>query len=165
MRREFKLAAVALACTGIAISQLGRTLDWNTFGSDSGRTGAERTDPFINKDSVAKDFTLLFKSKLEEMPKGVRSVGPPVIISILISYRGFKELGFFGGSNNTVYAMNVDFGKMFWQKPLIYSSELPQSNDPSLACSGAIIPAVSLVPPVAFNGGRGRGAAPASPPL
>jgi outer membrane protein assembly factor BamB len=167
MRREFKLATIALAGAGLAISQLGRTLDWNTFGSDVGRTGAERTDPFINKDSVAKDFSLLYKAKLDEMPKGVRSVGPPVIISILISYRGFKELAFFGGSNNTVYSMNVDNGKMFWQKPMIYSSDQPQWKDPSLPCSADVIPSVSLVPTTPFGFGRGgRGApAPASTPV
>jgi PQQ-like domain len=166
MRKEFRLATIALACAGTANAQLGRTIDWNTFGGDIGRTGSERSDPFIKKDTLAKEFTLLYKSKLEDAPKGVRSVAPPVIISILISYRGFKELAFFGGSNNTVYSMNVDFGKMFWQKPLIYSSDLPQSKDPSLPCSGAIVPAVSLVPAVAFGAGRGgRGASPPATPV
>src|SRR5713101_2896254 len=127
-----------LVCTMTAHAQMGRSQDWNTFGGDMGRSGFERSDPRITKESVAKEFALLYKTKLEENAKGQRSVTPPVIISTLISYRGFKELAFFGGSNNTVYSINADFGKMFWHKPLIYSSELPQAKDSSQPCSGSL---------------------------
>src|SRR5262252_2880304 len=99
MKRQITASLMALACAGAAHAQLGRTQDWNTFAADIGRTGHERTDPFINKDSVAKDFALLYKTKLEEVAKGQRALTPPVIISILISYRGFKELAFSGGTD------------------------------------------------------------------
>src|SRR5689334_8234000 len=129
MNKKFTLPVVALACAGAAHAQLGRTQDWNTFGADIGRSGQEKTDPFINKESVAKDFAFLYKTKLDENGKGQRSVTPPVIISILISYRGFKELAFSASTNNLVSALNVDAGKIFWQKPLIYSSDIPQVKD------------------------------------
>jgi outer membrane protein assembly factor BamB len=143
---------------------MGRSQDWNTFGFDSGRTGFERADPRITKETLAKDFSLIYKIKLEENARGQRSVTPPMIINTLISYRGFKELAFSGGSNNTVYAVNADFGKMFWQKQLIYSSELPQARETWLPCSSTVTPMVSLVPPPAFGAGRGgRGPAPPAP--
>src|SRR5437899_660219 len=107
MKKYSALALTALACAGTANAQLGRSQDWNTFGSDVGRTGAERSDIHITKESVAKEFALLYKNKLDEYAKGQRSVTPPVLISILISYRGFKELAFSGGSNNVVSAINV----------------------------------------------------------
>src|SRR5262249_36754977 len=94
------LLTTFLACAGTAHAQLGRSQDWPVFASDIGRTGVERSDPRITKDSLAKDFTLLYKMKLEENAKGQRAVTPPVVIAILISYRGFKELAFAGGSNN-----------------------------------------------------------------
>jgi len=163
MNKKLTLPVIALACAGAAHAQLGRTQDWNTFGADIGRSGHEKTDPFINKESVARDFALLYKTKLDENGKGQRSVTPPVIISILISYRGFKELAFSASTNNLVSALNVDAGKIFWQKPLIYSSDIPQVKDPTQPCSGGLAPAVSLVPAPAFGGfGRGgRGANPA----
>src|SRR5215472_722230 len=114
------LSLFLLACAGTADAQMSRSQDWNTFASDPGRTGSERSDPRINKDTLAKDFALLYKMKLEPAAHGQRSVTPPMIINTLISYRGFKELAFSGGSNNTVYSVNADFGKMFWQKALIY---------------------------------------------
>ena len=61
MRRELTLSVMVLACASGAHAQLWRTQDWNTFGGDIGRTGMERTDPFLNKESVAKDFGLLYK--------------------------------------------------------------------------------------------------------
>ena len=166
MRRELTLSVMVLACASGAHAQLGRTQDWNTFGGDIGRTGMERSDPFLNKDSVAKDFGLLYKVKLDENGKGQRAVTPPVVISILISYRGFKELAFSASTNNMVSALNVDAGKIFWQKPLIYSSEIPQIKDPTQPCSGGLVPGVSLVvsPPFAGFGRGGRGAAAAPAP-
>src|SRR3978361_957152 len=95
-----KTYILALACATIATAQIGRLQDWNTFGSDIGRSGYEKNDPRMTKENVAKEFALLYKMKLEEVPKGQRSVTPPVIISTLISYRGFKELAYSGGSNN-----------------------------------------------------------------
>ena len=163
MKQPFTLSVIALACAGVAHAQLGRTQDWNTFGADIGRTGMERTDPFLNKESVPKEFALLYKTKLDENGKGQRAVTPPVIISILISYRGFKELAFSGSTNNIVTALNVDAGKIFWQKPLIYSSEIPMIKDPAQPCSGGLVPGVSLVPAPAF-GGFGRGGRGAAPP-
>jgi outer membrane protein assembly factor BamB len=155
---SWSAAFIALGCSGAAYAQMSRSQDWNTFGSDQGRSGWERSDPRISKDTLAKEFALLYRMKLEENARGTRSVTPPMIINTLISYRGFKELAFSGGSNNTVYAINADFGKMFWQKPLIYSSELPQAKEPNLACSGSVTPLVSLVPPPVFGrGGRGGG--------
>src|ERR1043166_2396907 len=153
---RYRPAVLLLVCALPAAAQMGRSQDWNTFGSDAGRTGSERSDPRIAKDSLAKEFALLYKIKLEENAHGQRSVTPPVVISTLISYRGFKELAFSGGSNNTVYSINADFGKIFWQKPLIYSSDLPQAKDASQPCSGSVTAVVSLVPPPAF-GGFGRG--------
>jgi len=136
--QEACVTILVLAFAVNAHAQMGRSQDWNTFGSDPGRTGFERSDPRISKESVAKEFALLYKMKLEANARGQRSVTPPMIINTLISYRGFKELAFAAGSDNNVYSINADFGKMFWHKALIYSSELPQSKDSSQPCSSGV---------------------------
>ena len=79
MRRD---SALISPCPGLrrpGDAQLGRSQDWNTFGSDIGRSGAERSDILITKDSVAKEFALLYKTKLDEAGRGQRSVTPPVV--------------------------------------------------------------------------------------
>src|ERR1700674_2365596 len=94
-----------LAGVWLAYGQLGRSIDVWTYGGDAQRTGWVKTDGRFTKEEV-KNFQLLYKVKLEEQPKGERSLTPPTMIGILISYRGFKELAFAGGSSDNFYAIN-----------------------------------------------------------
>ncbi|MDE3168060.1 MAG: PQQ-binding-like beta-propeller repeat protein [Acidobacteriota bacterium] len=168
MKREPTLILTGLLCAALAPApaQIGRTQDWNTFGGDTGRSNFERIEGLLNKENVAKEFSLLYKLKLDAaQAKGQRTVTPPVIIAILISYRGFKELAFVGGTDNSIYAVNADPGRLFWQMPLIYSSDIPQLRDTEQPCGSGLAPAVSLVPPAPFGrGGRGAPGAGALPP-
>jgi hypothetical protein len=165
MKRELTLILIGLLCAGAAPAQIGHTQDFDTFGGDTGRSGFERVEGRLNKENVAKEFALLYKLKLDAaQSKGQRTVTPPVVISTLISYRGFKELAFSGGTDNSIYAINADLGRMFWQMPLIYSSDIPQLRDAGQSCGTGLAPAVSLVPPPP-RGGRGApGRGPAMPP-
>ena len=36
----------------------------------------------------------------------------------IISYKGFKALAFLGGGANTVYSIDYDLNRMFWQRSL-----------------------------------------------
>src|SRR5436309_3452781 len=102
MRKYFALAVFFVV--RIATAQVAR--DWTTFAGDAQRTGWEKSDSSFTRDSV-KDFQLLWKMKLENQPRGPRSLSPPVIIGRLISYRGFKELAFLGGSSDNLYVINA----------------------------------------------------------
>ncbi len=134
--------------------------NWNTYGSDPQRSGWERTDPAISKDTV-KDLQLLWKMKLEAQPKGLQPVLPPLIMGRLISYRGFKELAFVGTNSDIVYAIDADLGKMFWQKHLEYAALDPPVATSTPSCPGGLT-AMPTMPPPAGRGG-GRGAPPAAP--
>ena len=150
---------LSLATVCAAYAQLGRSIDVWTFGGDPQRTGWVKTDGRFTKDEV-KNFQLLYKLKLEEQPKGVRSLTPPTMIGILISYRGFKELAFVGGSSDNFYAINSDLGKLFFHRPLTYSSEIPKAPETAGPC-GSGIAVMGLLKPTqqGFGGGGGRGAA------
>src|SRR5262249_7057320 len=89
---------------------------------------------------------------------GARSLLPPVIQGRLISYRGFKELAFVGTSADTVYAIDADLGKMFWQKHLEYASNDAQALGSTAACPGGLtaMPLIPTPPP----GGRGAATGP-----
>ncbi|HXB71327.1 MAG TPA: PQQ-binding-like beta-propeller repeat protein [Candidatus Acidoferrales bacterium] len=152
--------AVMLALAGVcgANAQLGRSIDVWTYGGDAQRTGWVKTDGRFTKDEV-NNFQLLYKVKLEEQPKGVRSLTPPTMIGILISYRGFKELAFVGGSSDNFYAINSDLGKLFFHRPLTYSSEIPKLNESSGPCGSGVTVMAMLKPNAQPNFGGGRGAA------
>src|SRR5258705_8240436 len=151
--RKYVLLFLAGAC--VAIAQLSRINDWWTYGGDAQRSGWVKTDARLTKDN-AKDFQLLWAMKLESQPKAQRSLTPPVIIGTLISYRGFKELAFVGGSSDNLYAINADLGKMFFQRQLVYSSEIPQVSDASLPCGG-LTALATLTPPFTLRAAPARG--------
>src|SRR5580704_6377322 len=103
MRRLSVLAVMSLVCAGMANAQ-GRPIDWPSYGGDAQRTGWEKSDSRITKDNV-KDFRLVLKRKLDNQRNGLLT--PPVLIGLLISYRGFKELAFVAGSDK-LWAIDAD---------------------------------------------------------
>src|SRR5688572_10702555 len=114
MKRSVSVAVASLVCVNAAFPQ-GRPLDWPSYGGDARRSGWERSDTRITKDNI-KDFTLVLKRKFDKQPAGSRTLTPPVIIGLLISYKGFKELGFVAGSGGGLWSIDVDIDRMFWQK-------------------------------------------------
>src|ERR1700689_2652647 len=145
MRNVSVAAIVTLAFAGVAAPQ-ARPLDWPSYGGDGRRTGWERSDTRITGDNV-KDFQLVLKRKLEGSEGAPRSLTPPIAIGLLISYRGFKELGLVSSGAGDLWALDVDLNKIFWRRRFEGSS-LKQS--PSGPCSGvAVTPA--LTPPITFG--------------
>jgi outer membrane protein assembly factor BamB len=135
--------------------------NWPTFGGDAQRSGWEGADAAITPDT-AKDLQLLWKTKLETQPRGMRPVMPPVILGRLISYRGFKELAFVATNADIVYAIDADLGTVFWMKHLEYSTREPQAMSSSWRCPGGLTAMPTM--PVPARGGAARGApAPAQP--
>ena len=153
MRRIWTPAVLALATACVASAQ-GRPEDWPVYGGSAQRTGWEKTDSRITKDNV-KDFQLVLKRKLDNKLKGPHALTPPVVIGMLISYRGFKELAFSAGSSDNFWAIDADLDRVFWQKHF----DTPGVKAKSAACAGAATP--SLVPPANFAAG---GPSPASAP-
>src|SRR5688572_2364960 len=147
------LLAVPLCCW-VALAQ-SRGGNWPTFGGDAQRSGWEGTDPIINKDSI-KVMQLLWKLKFEIQAKGTRQVMPPVMLGRLISYRGFKELGFVATNADIVYSIDTDLGTIFWQKHLEYSTREPQVMTSSWRCPGGLT-AMPTMPVPARGGAAGRG--------
>ena len=87
---------------------------------------------------------------------------PPVVIGMLISYRGFKELAFVASDAGDVWAIDADMDRIFWEKHPDARS-IRKSR-----CAGPVaMPA--LVPPVVFRprpvGAAPRPAGPAPTPF
>ena len=145
-----------LACAGIASAQ-GRPIDWPSYGGDAQRTGWEKSDSRINKDNI-KDFKLVVKHKLGRGSAASNALTPPVLIGMLISYRGFKELAFVTNGSGDVWALDADLDRIFWQKHF----PTPAAKG-GAACSSAPVAIPALTPSMNF-GSRPRPAAGARPP-
>jgi outer membrane protein assembly factor BamB len=167
IRRAALPLCATLVCAVFIVAQ-NREVNWTTYGGDAQRSGWQKNETRITKDTV-KDLQLLWKLKLEAQPKSPRPLLPPVILGRLISYRGFMELAFVATNSDMVYAVDADLGKMFWQKHLEYVSNEAQAAGSSATCPGGLtampvmpVPAPPAAPAAAGGGARGN-AAPVNP--
>src|SRR5689334_16459468 len=99
--RRISVWAVLLAC--LAVIPLLAS-DWITHSGDFQRTGWQKNESKISKDSV-KNLQLLWKVKLDTKQRSVYALYGPLIIERAITDRGFKELAIVAGADNDLYAV------------------------------------------------------------
>lgn len=148
-----------LLFSAIAHAQFGRGVgDWSTTGADAHRSSWVRTDPKISPDNMRKPgFQFLWKMKLESS----HTLSTPVLLTGYIGYKGFRSLGYVGGSSDTVHAMDTDLARSEWQKRFPVATREPGSS----ACAGGMTANVTRAVSAAFpappdgrgGGGGGRG--------
>jgi len=130
--------------------------DWMTGNGDAQRSSWVRTDAKISPATMQKPgFKFLWKLKLNNQPKQLNSLTPPATLERLIGYRGFRMLGFVGGSSDNIFTIDTDLGRMEWEKRLT-STAPPQ--DGTLACpggmtTGVVRPTLAALPSLAGGGG------------
>src|SRR5215471_18662852 len=168
MRRFGYAIIICFAClvmfTGEASAQRGT--DWMTSDGDAQRSAWVRADAKISKESLQDPkrkpgFQLLWKIKLDNKPRQLSSLTPPATLERLIGYRGFRMLGFVGGSSDAVFTIDTDLGRMEWEKKFVTAAT---SQAATIACPGAMTAGVarpaSAAPaaaPAFYGGGGGRG--------
>jgi outer membrane protein assembly factor BamB len=104
----------AAAVASMLHGQARSAPDWTTQGFDAQRTSWMRVDPYISLQNLEK-FQFIWKLKLDNEPRHGNSLTAPVALGNLMTFRGFKSLIFVGGSSNNVYAIDYDFGTLFWR--------------------------------------------------
>ena len=151
----------ALFSSGEARAQGRSESDWVTTSGDAQRSSWVRMDARISKETMEKPgFKFLWKVKLKNEPRQLNSLTPPSTLERLIGYRGFRMLGFVGGSSNKVFAIDTDLGRLEWEKQL----ETPATQVAgTLDCPGGMTTSIVrptsgiLAPmPVGARGGSGR---------
>jgi hypothetical protein len=164
MRRPGRPVAVsivlALAGATAAHAQGRGGPNWTTTSSDAQRTAWVKTDPRISKESFQKPgFQLLWKNKLENQPRQLESLTQPMLLSNIISYKGFKALAFVGGSADNVYSIDYDLNKIFWKRHL---NTMPAGSG-TIACPGAMTTITRATPLGQTTPPAGRGGPPPAP--
>lgn len=91
--------------------------DWLTFGYDQQRTGWNRGEDTLNKQSVSR-LKLIWTTQLDVQPldTALSTLTSPVVVGGVNTPQGPKNLLFVVGINDTIYAIDADSGKVFWQK-------------------------------------------------
>jgi outer membrane protein assembly factor BamB len=164
--RMFLRSAIFL---GVCLSTLLNALyaqrggDWMTIGNDAQRSFWVRRDPKISPETMRKPgFELVWKMKLKNEARQLVSVTPPALFDFYISYRGFRSLGFVGGSSGNVTGIDIDLARIEWEKAFPSGT----SKNTSIDCPGGMTSSVTRPTvagyPAPGAGGFGRGTPAAS---
>jgi outer membrane protein assembly factor BamB len=116
---------IVAAIAGVAYSQARSAPDWTTQGADAQRTSWISVDPYVSIDNMSR-FQFLWKLKVDNETRHSNALTAPVALGNLMTFRGFKSLVFVGGSSNNVYAIDYDFGTLFWKTHFNYASGIPE---------------------------------------
>jgi outer membrane protein assembly factor BamB len=155
--RHIALAGAMAAAVAVGLHSQARSApDWTTQGADAQRSSWVVADPFISIESLPK-FQFLWKLKVDNDSRQSNALTAPVALGNLMTFRGFKSLVFVGGSSNNIYAIDYDFGTLFWKTHINYAAGTPEFAG-SLRCPGGMTAgltrATNLTPPtgLAFFG-------------
>ncbi|MGH9801577.1 MAG: hypothetical protein ACRD82_14535, partial [Blastocatellia bacterium] len=154
MKRFIAVITISIVLTVAAKAQRGN-VDWVTDNADAQRSSWIRADAKISKEAMLKKddpqnaFQFLWKMKTKNAPKQLNSLMPPSTLDRLIGYRGFRMLGFFGGSSDNIITLDTDLGRLEWEKHL--KTNAPASVG-TLACPGGMTtgvakPTLAAIPP------------------
>ena len=105
------LVLTALAAGGL----LCQAADWLTDGGNSQRTAWQQDEKTLTLSSV-KDMKLLWKLKLDNEPRQMHSLFPPLIIGRLNTGRGPREVLIETGVSDNIYAIDAERGELLWKK-------------------------------------------------
>jgi outer membrane protein assembly factor BamB len=145
--RTMKLPlAIGVACL------LASAADWLTDGGNSKRDAWQRDEKILSVASV-KDMKLLWKLHLDNEPRQMHSLFPPLIVERLNTPRGPREVAIDAGVSDNIYAIDVESGELLWKKHFQSTWTPPASGGRGggILCPGGIT-ATPVVAPAGTPG-------------
>jgi outer membrane protein assembly factor BamB len=139
-----------------------RAQDWTTAGYDAQRSSWVRAEGKISAATLQRPgFQLLWKLEVADPSTAARALTPPVLLDLVIGYRGFRALAFVAAPSDHVVAMDTDLGRVEWERRLAQGG--PPAGSP--ACARAITPSLArptnAALPTVIGGGASRAGQPA----
>ena len=130
------LASFAVTLAGSA--QPPPASDWLTWGYDPERSGWNRAETTLSKENVSR-LVLQWSAQLPIPPREIAlsTLTAPLVVEGVTTSRGRRTLVFVVGSNDTVFAIDADNGKVIWQKAFPNTLTPPQAATAFSAISHA----------------------------
>src|ERR1700761_3510862 len=129
MKFPIRLLVSGCVFSGMALSQ------WTTFGGDAQRSSWSQSESILNKEN-ASTLELKWKLQLDNIPKELSSLTPPVVVDQVKTEHGIKEYVIVGGSSDNLYAIDADSGKLAWKKTFTLSTT--PTSQPNTLCPFAL---------------------------
>ena len=89
--------------------------DWLTDAANSQRTNWQKDEKILAADTV-KNMKLLWKLHLDNEPRQMHSLFPPLIVERVNTSSGVKQIAIEAGVSDNIYAIDVDKGELLWKK-------------------------------------------------
>jgi outer membrane protein assembly factor BamB len=125
MQKRLDVSLLLLLCPSFVCAQS----EWLTWGHDQERTGWNKTETTLSKDNVSQ-LELKWVAQLSTQPSEVvlSTTTAPLVVNANTP-QGAKTLVFTVGSDDTVYAIDGDTGKIAWQRkfPNTLTPKIPAS--------------------------------------
>lgn len=138
--------------------------EWTTSGYDAQRSSWVRTDTKISPAGMQKPgFQFLWKLQVTDESTQAHAATPPVLLDLVISYRGFRALGFVGAGADHIVALDTDLGRLEWERRLTPAGPAHGSVHPcaALMTPNLARPTNAAFPTVVAGYGGGPGGVPA----
>ena len=112
---------MAVVTAGVALVGAGadsaRAQDWTTAGYDAQRSSWVRAEGKISAATLRRrGFQLLWKLEVADPSTAERALTPPVLLDLVIGYRGFRALAFVAAPSDHVVAIDTDLGRVEWER-------------------------------------------------
>lgn len=131
---------VILSCSAL----LGA--DWLTDGGNQARTAWQQDETTITKANVG-EMELLWRMKLDNEPKQMHSLFPPLIAGRVETADGPKQIALVAGSSDNLFAIDVDAGKVLWTKHFDFTTgEESRNRRVYVLCPGGITATPTIGP-------------------
>ncbi len=97
-----------LSCLIAAVlGAFGQTANWLTDGGGPRRTNWQKDEHILTKENV-KHLKILWKLKLDNQPREMHSLFPPLIASNVPTAKGAKQIAIEAGISDNLYAIDVE---------------------------------------------------------
>ena len=89
--------------------------DWLTDGGNSKRTAWQKDETILTKANIS-EMKLLWTMKLDNEPRQMHSLFPPLIVGSVTTSSGPKEVAIVAGVSDNLFAIDVEKGELLWSK-------------------------------------------------
>ena len=127
--------------------------DWLTDGGNPQRTAWQKDEKILSVDSV-KNMKMLWKLHLDNEPRQMHSLFPPLIVEKVNTAHGVKQIAIDAGVSDNIYAIDVETGQLLWKKHFVSSYTPPPNGGRGggILCPGGI----TATPVIAPTGTPGK---------
>ncbi len=95
-------------------AQGGKPADWLTDGGNVERTAWQQDEKILTTTNV-KNVKLLWKTRLDNVPRQMHNLLPVLIAGRVNTSKGPKQIVVVTGVSDNIYALDADNGEMLWK--------------------------------------------------